>query len=104
MLAPRPSSLALPLPGHTSYPGAHCCSHHGPLPSPFCLEHPPLGPSRELLALSRQTVTFGSKTHLAVPKASSPQDHTDDMCPPPGREDEMRPSERGSAQGPLRAG
>ena len=49
-------------------------------------------------------MTFGSKTHLAIPKASSPQDHTDDMCPPPGREDEMRPSGRGSAQGSLRAG
>ena len=37
-------------------------------------------------------MTFGSKTHLAIPKASSPQDGTDDVCPPPGHEDEVTPS------------
>lgn len=35
-------------------PVVYCCSHLGPLPSPFSLEHPPSGPFRELLAFSRE--------------------------------------------------
>ena len=52
--------LARQLPTHsphtalTQSPGVYCCSHLGPLPSPFSLEHPPSGPSRELLAFSRE--------------------------------------------------